>query len=942
MAAPADNDANHGIPERLAKHTVRYANCRDVNADDLTPMMRHYVQVKQEYPHALLLYRVGDFFETFFEDGITIARELELVLTSKECGKVVGRVPMAGIPHHALDRYCIQLVEKGYAIAICDQVEDPALAQGLVKREVTRVITPGTVLEEGMLSARRNNFLAAVVIAGQHWGLAYADVSTGEFFTTQHSDLEQVGQELMRLQPSETLLPTDAPDLRAMLRPGEATDQLPDCLPRQFCYTLRSQGAFSQTEARQRLLQTFRLRSLEGIGCDHLPLAVRAAGGLLEYLKDTQKETQVPLQLLSTYVLSDFLVLDHQTRRNLEITQTSRDGTYNGSLLWALDRTVTAMGGRALRRWLLQPLLSVSQIQERQQTLQELVADGSLRTALQQQLKQIYDLERLAGRAGSGTANGRDLVALADSFARLPILAALVESTQSSFLQALQHVPPDLEQLGDTLRSHLVESPPLYLTEGNLIRPGVNADLDTLRDQVKGDQDWIAKLEPSERQRTGISTLKVGFNKAFGYYISISRSKSDQAPDDYIRKQTLTNEERYITPELKERETRVFNTQDQIHSLEYEIFQQLRELVGHHADLIRQVARGVAAADVLAGLAEVAIYQGFCCPDMVDSRELAIAEGRHPVVEQLLPAGFFVPNSTTLGGTLGDRQSAVGEEECGIRDSEFGNEPVANRQPETSNLQLKTPYSHSPTLHPPLSTPHSSLNSPPDLIILTGPNASGKSCYLRQVGLIQLMAQVGSFVPASTARLGICDRIFTRVGAVDDLATGQSTFMVEMNETANILNHASDRSLVLLDEIGRGTATFDGLSIAWSVAEYLASEIQARTIFATHYHELNELAGILNNIANYQVTVKEMPDQIVFLHQVRPGGADRSYGIEAGRLAGLPPTVIQRAREVMSQIEKHSKIAVGLRQGAQFNGNGKRRKRRSVQEDPVEQLDMFS
>ena len=912
MAAPADNDANHGIPERLAKHTVRYANCQDVNADDLTPMMRHYVQVKQEYPHALLLYRVGDFFETFFEDGITIARELELVLTSKECGKVVGRVPMAGIPHHALDRYCIQLVEKGYAIAVCDQVEEPALAQGVVKREVTRVITPGTVLEEGMLSARRNNFLAAVVIVGQHWGLAYADVSTGEFFTTQHSDLEQVGQELMRLQPSETLLPTDAPDLRAMLRPGEATDQLPDCLPRQFCYTLRSQGAFSQTEARQRLLQTFRLRSLEGIGCDHLPLAVRAAGGLLEYLKDTQKETQVPLQLLSTYVLSDFLVLDHQTRRNLEITQTSRDGTYNGSLLWALDRTVTAMGGRALRRWLLQPLLSVSQIQERQQTLQELVDDGSLRTALQQQLKQIYDLERLAGRAGSGTANGRDLVALADSFARLPILAALVESTQSSFLQALQHVPPDLEKLGDTLRSHLVENPPLYLTEGNLIRPGVNADLDTLRDQVKGDQDWIAKLEPSERQRTGISTLKVGFNKAFGYYISISRSKSDQAPDDYIRKQTLTNEERYITPELKERETRVFNTQDQIHSLEYEIFQQLRELVGHHADLIRQVARGVAAADVLAGLAEVAIYQGFCCPDMVDSRELAIADGRHPVVEQLLPAGFFVPNSTTLGGERGRRVKSE----------------VGGRNSETSNLELKTPTAE--------------LNSPPDLIILTGPNASGKSCYLRQVGLIQLMAQVGSFVPASTARLGICDRIFTRVGAVDDLATGQSTFMVEMNETANILNHASDRSLVLLDEIGRGTATFDGLSIAWSVAEYLASEIQARTIFATHYHELNELAGILNNIANYQVTVKEMPDQIVFLHQVRPGGADRSYGIEAGRLAGLPPTVIQRAREVMSQIEKHSKIAVGLRQGAQFNGNGKRRKRRSVQEDPVEQLDMFS
>ncbi len=892
MATPTDRNTDHGIPERLAKHTIRYATRHDVDWDDLTPMMRHYVEVKEAYPHALLLYRVGDFFETFFEDGITIARELELVLTSKEAGKAVGRVPMAGIPHHALDRYCAQLVEKGYAIAICDQVEDPAEAQGLVKREVTRVITPGTVLEEGMLSARRNNFLAAVVLSGNHWGLAYGDVSTGEFFTTQNSDLEQLGQELMRLQPSEILVPTDAPDLRAMLRPGETSDQLPDCLPRQFCYTLRSQGAFAHPEARQRLLQRFRLRSLEGIGCEHLPLAVRAAGGLLEYLEDTQKDTQVPLQLLSTYVLSDFLVLDHQTRRNLEITQTARDGTYNGSLLWALDRTVTPMGGRALRRWLLQPLLSVEQIQARQMTLQELVDDSSFRTALQQQLKQIYDLERLAGRAGSGTANGRDLVALADSFARLPILAALVESASSPYLQALQQVPPELEQLGDTLRSHLVENPPLYLTEGNLIRPGVHAELDNLREQIKADQDWIAQLESVERSRSGIATLKVGFNKAFGYYISISRSKSHQAPDDYIRKQTLTNEERYITPELKEREARIFTTQERLYALEYEIFQQLREQVGQHADQIRQVAQRVAAVDVLAGLAEVAIYQGYCCPTITNGREITIHNGRHPVVEQLLPAGFFVPNSTTLGSS-----EHPSEGDC---------------------------------------------SQVPDLIILTGPNASGKSCYLRQVGLIQLMAQVGSFVPAKEARLGICDRIFTRVGAVDDLATGQSTFMVEMNETANILNHASERSLVLLDEIGRGTATFDGLSIAWSVAEYLATEIRARTLFATHYHELNELAAILNNVANYQVTVKEMPDQIVFLHQVRPGGADRSYGIEAGRLAGLPPTVIARAKEVMAQIEQHSKIAVGLRKGGQFNGNGLRRKRRSVKEEPVEQLDIFN
>ena len=885
----------YGVPERLAKHTVRYADYRDVARTDLTPMMRHYADVKDEYPHALLMYRVGDFFETFFQDAISIARELELVLTSKDAGENVGRVPLAGIPHHALDRYCTLLVDKGYAVAICDQVEDPAHARAekrMVKREVTRVITPGTVLEEGMLTAKRNNFLAAVVIAGEHWGMAHADVSTGEFLTTQATGLDALSQELMRLQPAEVLVPTNAPDLGALLRPGEKTDDLPDCLPTQFCYTLRSQTPFTQTEARQRLLQSFRLRSLEGLGCDSLPLAVRAAGGLLEYLEDTQKETLAPLQPLSTYTITEFLVLDHQTRRNLEITQTCRDGIFHGSLLWALDKTTTAMGSRALRRWLLQPLLDIPAIEARQETIAELVSNGSLRQQLQILLKQIYDLERLAGRAGSGTANGRDLVAMADSFEKLPDLAALMAHAQSPYLVKLQYVPPELEQLGRKLREHLVETPPLYLTEGGLIREGVNAHLDGLRDQVSSDQRWIASLETTERKRTGVSTLKVGFNKAFGYYISISRAKSGQAPDDYIRKQTLTNEERYITPELKEREARILNAKEEIHQLEYEIFLALRAEVAEHVERIRRVAVGVAAADVLAGLAEVAIYQGYARPEMVKDRPIEIDLGRHPVVEQSLPAGFFVPNSTGLGGEgeKGKGKRAKGE-------------------------------------------------AAPDLIILTGPNASGKSCYLRQVGLIQLMAQVGSFVPAKAARLGVCDRIFTRVGAVDDLATGQSTFMVEMNETANILNHATPQSLVLLDEIGRGTATFDGLSIAWAVAEHLATDIQARTIFATHYHELNELASILPNVANYQVTVKEMPDQIIFLHQVQPGGADKSYGIEAGRLAGLPPSVISRARQVMSQIEQHSKIAVGLRGGGQKKAS-KKAQSKTVKEGD-EQLGFF-
>ena len=892
---------NHGVPERLAKHTVRYADYREVSREDMTPMMRHYAQIKDEYPYALLMYRVGDFFETFFQDAITIARELELVLTSKDSGKAIGRVPLSGIPHHALERYCTQLVDKGYAVAICDQVEDPALAQGLVKREVTRVITPGTIIEEGMLSARQNNFLAAVVIAGEHWGLAHADVSTGEFFTTQSTDLEQLSQELLRLGPAEILVPTNAPDLGSLLRPGEKSDRLPDCLPSQFCYTFRSQTPFVITEAKQRLLESFRVRSLEGFGCDHLALATRAAGGLLHYLEDTQKETIAPLQNLSTYSTTEFLVIDHQTRRNLEITQTCRDGTFHGSLLWALDKTVTAMGGRALRRWLLQPLLSIKGIHARQETVQELVDNGSLRQQTQYLLKQIYDLERLAGRAGSGTANGRDLVAMADSFARLPDLAALMAHAGSPYLVSLQNVPEELVDLGAVLRSHLVETPPLYLTEGNLIRDGVNERIDQLRQQITADQQWIANLETTERTRSGISNLKVGYTKAFGYYISISRSKSDQAPTDYVRKQTLTNEERYITPELKDCEMRLLKTKEEVHQLEYDLFVSLREQVAEQVKLIRQVAVAVAAADVLSALAEIAIYQGYCRPEIVEGRPVFVEDGRHPVVEQTLPSGFFVPNDTGLGGV--------------------GSEP------------LKDP--NQPT---------------PDLIILTGPNASGKSCYLRQVGLIQLMAQVGSFVPARSATLGLCDRIFTRVGAVDDLATGQSTFMVEMNETANILNHATVSSLVLLDEIGRGTATFDGLSIAWAVAEHLASEISARTIFATHYHELNELASILVNVENYQVTVKELPDQIIFLHQVRPGGADKSYGIEAGRLAGLPTSVISRARQVMSQIEQNSTIAVGLREPHRLSKKGRSASARqadgvegknTTELSPEEQLDIF-
>jgi DNA mismatch repair protein MutS len=870
----------------VATSKAPHRDYRPLDRSKLTPMFQHYTEVKEQYPGALLLYRVGDFFECFFQDSVIIARELELILTSKDGGKEIGRVSMTGVPHHALERYSRQLVEKGYAVAICDQVEDAADAAAekrMVERQVTKLLTPGTLTDDSMLPARRNNFLAAIALSGEHWGLAHADISTGEFFTTQSTNLEALGLELLRLQPSEVLVPTNAPDVRNILRPGEKSEHLPTCLPESFCYSLRSQTPFSLMEAKQRLLDTFRVRSLEGMGCEGLPLAIRAAGGLLEYIEDTQKSNLVPIQPLKTYSLTDFLILDHQTRRNLEINQTVRDGSFHGSLLWALDRTCTAMGGRALRRWLLQPLLDFKGIRARQKTIQELMDNPPLRQDIRQLLKSIYDLERLTGRIGAGSANARDLLALAESLVRLTDLSYLASQGNSPYLKALHLVPPDLEELGRYAIAHLVENPPLHLKEGGVIRSGINADLDGMRQRLEEDKQWLANLEVTERQRTGIPNLKVGYNKTFGYYLTLPRSKAEQAPENYLRKQTLVNEERYITPELKERETRILTAQDDLNQLEYEIFTEVRSKVAEKAQAIRDIAKAVAALDVLSGLAEVAVYQGYCCPEIVEGRLLRIEEGRHPVVEQSLSAGFFVPNSTDLGDLNGQ--------------------------------------------------------SHPDLIILTGPNASGKSCYLRQVGLIQLLAQTGSFVPAKSAQLAVCDRIFTRVGAVDDLATGQSTFMVEMNETANILNHATPRSLILLDEIGRGTATFDGLSIAWAVAEYLAMEIQARTIFATHYHELNELASILDNVANYQVTVKELPNEIVFLHQVQPGGADKSYGIEAGRLAGLPSSVIRRAKQVMGQIEKHSKIAMGLRQGIQ-------KKKVSVPSiksgHQVEQLDIFA
>jgi DNA mismatch repair protein MutS len=845
-----------------AEHTW---NALEVDPTLLTPMMQHYVELKRQYPHAILLYRLGDFYEMFFQDAQVVSRELELVLTGREAG-AIGRVPMCGIPYHAFDRYAAQLVAKGYALAVCDQMEPAEQAKGLVRREVTRVITPGTVLEEELLQARQNNYLAAIVqLKGSRqapcrWGLAYADVSTGEFWVCQSEGQEPLEQELARLQPAEILLPTEEGLGLGLLRPGDP--QGPLGLPGQYAYTLRPAEPFELAVARENLMQTYGLRSLEGLGCEGLPLAIRAAGGLLHYLEETQKNLVQPspqgghplLRPPRTYQLTDYLILDPQTRRNLELTQTIREGSFVGSLLWVLDHSRTAMGGRTLRRWLMQPLRDSEQIRLRQDTIQELLENPSLRARLGSLLDSLYDLERLANRVGSGTANPREMVALGSSLGKLPQLAELVGEAKTPLLQSLQQVDPALVELGQRIEHTLLPSPPPVLTEGGLIRAGVDPELDRLRQQVEQDRQWVAQLEKSERDRTGIPTLKVGFNKAFGYYLSISRAKAHQVPKEYIRKQTLTNEERFITPELKEKEARILTAQTDINQREYELFVQLRQEAGSRAEAIRQVAQTLAAVDALFGLAEVAVQQGYTRPLLTTDRRLMIEEGRHPVVEKSLPQGLFVPNSVQLG------------------------------------------------------SPHG-----PDLIVLTGPNMSGKSTYLRQIGLIQILAQMGSFVPARRAELGLCDRVFTRIGAVDDLATGQSTFMVEMNETANILNHAGERSLVLLDEIGRGTATFDGLSIAWAVAEYLATQVRARTVFATHYHELNQLETLLPNVANFQVVVKELQDRIIFLHQVQPGGADRSYGIEVGRMAGLPQPVIERAEQVLALVEKHSRIGLGLR-----------------------------
>ncbi len=803
---------------------------------ELTPMLRQYYQIKMQYPDCILLFRLGDFYEMFSDDALLASKVLEITLTSRDAGNQ-GRIPMCGVPYHAIEGYLLTLVEHGLKVAICEQVEDPKLAKGVVKREVTRVVTPGTITLTQALDEKSNNYVAAVFGRGDAFGIAYADVSTGDFKATEikgeGAELK-ARDEIIRLTPKEVIYPENllAQSILDLLKQLKiASESKPEI-------------AFQSKLGYRNLNRQLGTASLAGFGLEDKPYAVSAGGALLEYLKDTQKITLEHIKSIQFYSLSDYMVLDSYTQRNLEILTTLRENKKQGSLLGVLDKTVTAMGGRLLKRWISQPLVDIKEIVKRQDRLETLFTDDLLRSQVRVGLEKVFDLERLSSKLAYGTANARDLVALRDSFRELPGLKDLI--TTKEHLKGLGNLDT-LEDLKELITQSLVDEPPFSLTEGGIIRPGYNSELDELRNVASGGKDWIANLQARERERTGIKSLKVGFNKVFGYYLEISNSNLGNVPEDYQRKQTLSGGERFIIPELKEYEAKVLGAEEKIGSMEYLLFCEVREKLTGNISRIQVVAHLLAELDVYSSLAEVARQKNYIKPVVDNNCLIEIKEGRHPVVEEYLPIGEFVPND--------------------------------------SNLDMLEQR----------------------IAILTGPNMAGKSTYMRQVALIVLLAQIGSFVPAKEAQIGLVDRIFTRVGASDDLASGQSTFMVEMNEVANILHNATSKSLVILDEVGRGTATFDGLSIAWAVTEYLHDRIGCKAIFATHYHELTELAEKLSGVINLQVAVQHSGKQIFFLRKIITGGADRSYGIDVARLAGLPDELLKRAKEVLADLEMGTK-----------------------------------
>lgn len=802
---------------------------------DLTPMMAQYHQLKARFPGTLLMFRLGDFFELFYDDAIVAARELEITLTSREMGKG-RRIPMCGVPHHALESYLGRLVERGFRIAICDQLEDPRHTKSLVKRDIVRVVTPGTVIDQTLLDHHTNNFLAAVAFGRDRWGLASADLSTGEFQTTELTGDARNGrlaEEIARLAPREILVSEDA---ESVLRASVHDVNL----------TLLSPWQFDETSARRCLHQHFGVLSLDGFGCADLSEGVSAAGALLQYLKDTQLSPLAHIRRITRYFGEGGMMLDAATRRNLEIVRNQRDGGVHGTLLWVLDETQTSMGARRLRQWLLQPLASREAIVRRHDAVEELGIESRLREALRLSLSGLADLERLVGRIGHGSATPRDLSALAASLRKIPaLLEALHQAAAGELRDAASRINPHSD-IAALIEAAIVDHPPPTVEDGGVIRDGYSPDLDALRGAAGEGKTWIARLEAEERERTGIKSLRVGFNKVFGYYIEVSKPNLQLVPSHYIRKQTISGGERFVTEAMKEREAAILGAEERIAELEHVLFAALRDTVAAQADNLLQSARAVADLDALFSLAEVAAVSHYVRPEISDDPVLEISTGRHPVVERMLTEDRFVPNDVLMSA-------------------------------------------------------HERA-----LLIVTGPNMAGKSTYLRQSALITLMAHVGSFVPAHAARIGLVDRIFTRVGAVDDIATGRSTFLVEMQEVANILHNATSRSLVILDEVGRGTSTYDGMSIAWAVVEYLHDHTGCRTLFATHYHELTELGSLLPRAHNVNVLVREEGERVVFLRKVVDGGADRSYGIHVAQLAGLPAPVIEHAQRVLRHLEAAS------------------------------------
>ena len=806
----------------------------------LSPMMQQYLKIKEQYPNTILFFRLGDFYEMFFEDAKTASKELELTLTGRDCGQE-ERAPMCGVPYHSSESYIARLVSKGYKVAICEQMEDPATAKGIVKRDIIRVITPGTVMEGSMLDETKNNFICSLFVRNRKAGVCFCDVSTGELYATQmeEKDLESsVKNELGRFMPKEILIGGDAVKMKSL--PDFIKDRLSTA-----SVEMLEDSRYEYDLCEETLLKQFEKQSVEQLGLDGKEETVCCLGALLSYLQETQRTGLERMNLIDVYSGAQFMQLDLNTRRNLELLETMRSKEKKGSLLWVLDQTKTAMGKRLIRTWMEQPLVSCAQIIRRQNAVEELLENVMMRGAVLEQLSGVFDMERLMTRIVYGSANGRELRSLCNTLQKLPELKAALEGAKSAMLSDICHNMDIMEDIQTLIDRAIVEDPPFSVREGGIIQRGFHEEIDLLRGDMADGKGVIARIEAQEREKTGIPKLKVGYNRVFGYYIEVTNSYKDQVPENYIRKQTLTNCERYITQELKDLEGRILGAKDRAVQLEYQVFDDVRRQVAGQLSRVQQTARAIARLDVLCSFAQVAEQNNYCRPLVNLDGKIMLRESRHPVVEALLTGAPFVPNDVTLD--LHDNRVAI----------------------------------------------------------ITGPNMAGKSTYMRQTALIVLMAQIGSFVPAASAEIGIVDSIFTRVGASDDLASGQSTFMVEMNEVAHILKNATNRSLLVLDEIGRGTSTFDGMSIARAVLEFVADKrkLGAKTLFATHYHELTALEKMISGVKNYNVAVKKRGDDITFLRRIVPGGADDSYGIEVAKLAGIPDWVVSRAKQVLKELE---------------------------------------